>query len=434
MALNVCFYEDNSYKNFYPLTHLKSVYLLRTGMVELFRNTERYFPKAKVTFACRSHLVPLIAESWHDISVNSIKPNGNDVLFINGRLRDIGNLPELVKQSSLSTRYITAENEVVAVFLKPDLMDSISSEATPVEYEQLVKDKAESINTVNSTATLYRHAWDLIADIESAIKVDFKHLRSTFENSGSVKINDAATLVNDKDIFLCDGVEVCPGAVIDASHGPVYVGANTRIESHSAVYGPCYIGDDCIILAGKITGSSIGYGCRVGGEVEESVFHSFVNKYHAGFIGHSYVAPWVNFGAMTTNSDLKNNYSSIRILLNGQLSDTGLIKLGSLIGDHTKFGIGTLLNTGINIGVCCNIFGGNLILDKEIPSFSWGGSDGYTKYHVDKAIETAKVVSQRRHCDLSHYEIDILQSIASGDDSEEGVLEFDPVRQTGGNV
>jgi len=425
MALIVCFYEDDLYTSFYPLTYIRPVYLLRTGIVELFQSRGRYFPDAEVTFACRSHLVSLVAENWSGIPVNSINHSESDVLFINGRLRNVGDLPKLVKQSHLSTRYITAEGEVAAVFLTSALTDSLPPVAKPVEFEQLVKNQKENISTRNTSATLYRHAWDLIADIESEVEVDIKRLQSIHNGSEKVDINEGAALVNDQDILLSEGVRVSPGAVIDASHGPVYIGANTKIDAHAAVYGPCYIGEDCSVLAGKITGSSIGPGCRVGGEVEESVFHAYVNKYHAGFIGHSYVAPWVNFGAMTTNSDLKNNYSSIRVLINGQLTDTGLLKLGSIIGDHTKFGIGMLLNTGINIGVCCNIFGGTLIADKEVPSFRWGGSDGYTEYRVDKAVETAEVVTRRRHCDISRYEIDILRTLASGDDSRDGILDFD---------
>ena len=130
-------------------------------------------------------------------------------------------------------------------------------------------------------------------------------------------------MVNPDDVYFDSGTQIRPAAVIDASNGPVYIGCNSRIESHAAVIGPCYIGPNSVVLAGLIAASSIGHTCRVGGEVEESIFHCYVNKYHAGFIGHSYVAPWVNFGAMTTNSDLKNNYSNIRVSLGGEALDTG---------------------------------------------------------------------------------------------------------------
>ncbi|MBU0983354.1 MAG: hypothetical protein KKA42_05760, partial [candidate division Zixibacteria bacterium] len=231
-------------------------------------------------------------------------------------------------------------------------------------------------------------------------------------------------VVNPEQVFLGDGVDVLPGSVIDASHGPVYIGANTRIEAHVAIYGPCYIGPNSVIVAGKIAGSSIGHTSRVGGEVEESIFQSYVNKYHAGFIGHSYVGSWVNFGAMTTNSDLKNNYSNIRVVLNGENIDTGSIKVGSFIGDHTKFGIGTLLNTGISIGVSCNIYGGNLVLDKEVGSYRWGNSDGYDTYDFARAIETARRSMDRRHVTLTSQEEVLLRLIFDDKLSGGGAIAF----------
>ncbi|MFH2050259.1 MAG: hypothetical protein ABIJ12_12525, partial [bacterium] len=120
----------------------------------------------------------------------------------------------------------------------------------------------------------------------------------------------------------------------------------------------------------------------------------------------------------------KNNYSNIRVSLNGNSIDTGLNKIGSFIGDHTKFGIGTLLNTGINIGVCCNIFGGGLITDKEIPSFKWGGNGSYIDYKFDKAIETAEVVMKRRGVEISEDEKVILEHLSTGITDLDGLMNF----------
>jgi hypothetical protein len=154
------------------------------------------------------------------------------------------------------------------------------------------------------------------------------------------------------------------------------------------------------------------------------VFQSYVNKYHAGFIGHSYVGSWVNFGAMTTNSDLKNNYSTIQVSVGGQLRDTGSIKVGSFVGDHTKFGIGTLLNTGINVGMCCNIYGGALITDREVPSFRWGNSGGYEIYKFEKAIKTMRRTAERRNVDLTSAEEALLQDVYDGKVTDVGILEL----------
>jgi hypothetical protein len=149
-----------------------------------------------------------------------------------------------------------------------------------------------------------------------------------------------------------------------------------------------------------------------------------VNKYHEGFIGHSYVGSWVNFGAMTTNSDLKNNYSNVRVMQNGEEVDTGSIKVGSFIGDFCRFGIGTLLNTGINIGVSSNIFGGTLVSDKEVKPFSWGSTGAYQRYEIEKAIATAETVCGRRDCRFLAQSAELMRAIFEDKISSEGTLEF----------
>ena len=312
----------------------------------------------------------------------------------------------------------------MALLLKSRILDGIPPVATQSEYLQVYATESDRIADLDTTADLYGYCWDLMADIEPEIEADFVHLKPDLGDTGRGRVHEGACLVNRHGVHLGDAVEVAPSAVIDASGGPVFIGANTRIEAHAAVYGPCYIGPNCVILAGKITGSSIGHTCRVGGEVEESIFQSYVNKYHAGFIGHSYVGSWVNFGAMTTNSDLKNNDSNIRVSMRGEMIDTGSIKVGSFIGDHTKFGIGTLLNTGINVGVACNIFGGSLVADKEVGSFAWGATGAYQPYRVDKAIETARRTTARRDYRLSEREETMLQAIAEDRLSGDGAMKI----------
>ena len=161
----------------------------------------------------------------------------------------------------------------------------------------------------------------------------------------------------------------------------------TRIE------GPCYIGPKCILLGAKCReGMSIGPMCRVGGEVEESIIQGYSNKYHDGFLGHAYVGEWVNLGALTTNSDLKNDYSSVSVVLDGKAPiDTGSTKVGSIIGDHTKTSIGTLLNTGSFVGAMALLLATGKPLPKHIPSFAWFIEGVVSKgFGKGKLYETAK--------------------------------------------
>ena len=423
MPLKICFYEDDGFRQFYPLTYMRPIYTLRAGMVTLYERAERFFDDVEFCFTAREQVSPLLAETFRDIPVNIIKKPEGDMLFLNGRLRDYGDLPELVRQATGSSAFKVGE-ETAAVLFKEKLLKHVPPVATQHEYLEKYGEELSQISFQETTATFYDYCWQIMADVEKEIVSDFAHLQDKLAGSGGVTVHDGAFVVNSDDVILGSAVEILPGAVLDATKGPIIVGDNTRIEAHAAIYGPCYIGPNCIVTAGKITASSIGHTCRVGGEVEESIFLCYVNKYHAGFIGHSYVGPWVNFGAMTTNSDLKNNYSTIKSSVGGELIDTGSIKVGSFIGDHTKFGIGTLLNTGINIGVSCNLFGGSLIADKEVPSFSWGGSGRYQRYEIEKAIDTARKSTARRNHTLSEREIELLRQLFDGLVEEKGIMKF----------
>jgi UDP-N-acetylglucosamine diphosphorylase/glucosamine-1-phosphate N-acetyltransferase len=421
MTPQICLYEDERFRQFFPATYMRPVFSLRSGIAPIYKRIERHWPQAEMALVVREQLSVTYAHTHPDYPVNIIKKGNGGVLFLNGRIRDFGDLPEQINQARISTRFVNGDQSV-ALFLDAKHSESLPSVFTPGAFVNAVEEHAEMIVQRDTSATLYERLWEVVADIEKEIELDFKFLNPPRMGHTKAVVHDGAHLVNASFISLGDRVEVLPGAVIDATNGPVCIGKGTRIEPHAAVFGPTYIGPNSVVLAGKITASSVGHTCRVGGELEESVFESFVNKYHAGFIGHSYVGSWVNFGAMTTNSDLKNNYSNIRVTVGGESVDTGSIKVGSFIGDHTKFGIGTLLNTGISIGVCCNIFGGILVADKEVPSFSWGSGGQWDRYNIDKAIDTTQRTCARRSVKLTEHDIELLRQLYQGEVSDEGVI------------
>jgi len=151
--------------------------------------------------------------------------------------------------------------------------------------------------------------------------------------------------------------------------------------------------------------------CKVGGEVEASIIHAYSNKQHEGFIGHSYLGTWVNIGADTNNSDLKNDYGNVKVYIDGELIDSGSMFVGLTMGDHSKSGINLMFNTGTVVGVSCNIYGAGLP-PKFIPSFSWGGAeDGFVTYRIDKAIEVAKRVMARRKVQFTEIDEKLFRKI-----------------------
>ena len=184
-----------------------------------------------------------------------------------------------------------------------------------------------------------------------------------------------------------------------------------RIEPFSFIQGPAWIGPGSLIASARIRGeTSIGPVCRIGGEVEASIVQGYSNKHHDGFLGHSYLGEWVNIGAMTTNSDLKNTYGTIRMVIEGfgQI-DSGILKLGCFLADHVKLGIGVHLNGGAVIGTGSNIFGVHFA-PKTIPPFTWGG-EVFREYRIQSMIDVARKVMARRKVSMSVEQEEVLRAV-----------------------
>ncbi len=206
--------------------------------------------------------------------------------------------------------------------------------------------------------------------------------------------------VGDGGVSLGEGAVVEPGAVLDTRNGPVIVDAAARVQAPCRIVGPTYVGRGATVLGGVVENAGIGPVCKVRGEVEASVFLGYANKAHDGFLGHSVVGRWANLGAMTSNSDLKNTYGTVRVAAGGRSIDTGLTKAGCLLGDHVRTGIGTLLDTGAAVGAGASLFGGGL-MPKDVPPFSWGGAGGLVDHEIDRFLETAARVMGRRGVELT---------------------------------
>jgi len=194
-------------------------------------------------------------------------------------------------------------------------------------------------------------------------------------------------------------VKVEPGSVFDLRKGPIRLADGVRVQAHTRLAGPAFIGRGTTVLGGSISEVSIGPGCKVRGEVECSVILGYSNKAHDGFLGHSYLGRWVNLGAFTTNSDLKNNYGLVRAGGPDGPVETGLMKVGCFLGDHVKTGIGTLLNTGTVVGAGSNLFGGEMP-PGYVPPFSWGNGLDLVEFKLDKFLEVATQAMGRRGVQL----------------------------------
>ena len=264
---------------------------------------------------------------------------------------------------------------------------------------------------VEVEARAFRFPWDLLSHNTALLEADAAFYRlGTVESEASIA--SSAELVHPERIYVAAEVCIGAGAILDATDGPVIIDEGAVVMPQALIMGPAYIGRASRIKAGaKIyEGTTVGPVCKVGGEVEECIFHSYANKQHDGFLGHSYLGSWTNLGADTNTSDLKNNYSQIRVTLEGREYDTGTMFLGSIIADHSKCGINTMFNTGTVAGVGCNIYGGDFP-PKFLPSFSWGGAAGLSEYDFDRFAATAAAVMQRRDRTLTERERRLLRDV-----------------------
>ncbi|HVT88852.1 MAG TPA: putative sugar nucleotidyl transferase [Tepidisphaeraceae bacterium] len=237
------------------------------------------------------------------------------------------------------------------------------------------------------------YVWDLISWNEEALVSDFVRYKGCSQPAPSGPWH----LIHEESICLADGAKLAPGCVLDASRGPIVIDKGATIGANSVIEGPAYIGQYTTVLPLSFIrpGTSIGSVCRVAGEISNSIVSSYTNKAHYGYLGDSFVGSWVNLGAGTTTSNLKNTYGEVKIKIGSKEYKTGRRNLGSIIGDHTKTAIGTRLNTGSYVGYCCLLAGSGLT-PKFMPSFSFWTQKGTEKYDMAKASEVATKVFGRR--------------------------------------
>ena len=271
--------------------------------------------------------------------------------------------------------------------------------------------------TVELQGEVLGRPWDLMTGNPARITGD---VRAGPYGDNAFQLYDVPVL-GKHPVMIGAGAAVEPGVIIDARSGPVWLDQNARVEGPARIAGPLYLGAGSTILGGPVGGSSIGPGCRVRGEIDASVISGYCNKAHEGHLGHSVLGRWVNLGAGTTNSDLKNTYSTVRVTLPTEEVDTGMIKVGCFLGDHVKTGIGTLINTGTVVGSGSNLFGGRMP-PAYVPLFSWGDGEDLAEYRLDRFLDTVQATMSRRDLELAGGMRDLLSRAFERSRSERSKL------------
>lgn len=400
----IFFFEDEQVENFYPLSlsHTPAEFLC--GILSLGDKWTARLDHDEFRLIVRDYLALYLAENLQRKVNDFDLGDFDEALFINPGFVATDELTELITEQA-EDQVLRAGGKLVLLRKTIDghaaaQIRELGKDTSPAAVLRVLNTMAEKVTPHEAKVRRIDYLWDLVHANSKEIEYDFQLLIPDLNFSDiyqNAEIDEDCLIYNEDDVYIGRDTRIDGQVVIDARSGPVYIGESVIISPHTRVEGPAYIGDFCQLVGGKVrTGCSFGPHCRVGGEVEESVFLGYSNKYHEGFIGHAYVGEWVNFGALTTNSDLKNNYGEIKVELPQGLLKTGQNKVGSFVGDHTKTGIGTLLTTGMVLGYSANLFGGGLAGGRFLPSFMWGGKDGFVDYAVEKAIETAQVVKSRR--------------------------------------
>jgi len=409
--LNILIYEDTTWRNFAPLTDTRPVWDLRCGAFSLAECLAHQFPSASITYSTREAVAGVSAAAIAGAVVNRpVKELPQ--LFINGCAILTPDCVRQLQSGSESAIYTSGDSLVALRWTEP----------TPCSFDPA---NPESWNSANQQglpvkslkARLVAYPWELVKLAGTQLTADLTLASAPTSDAHATFPGDIITRAPDsvqrgKDvqfgpgvvldaecnpIWLEDGVAIGPGAVLSGSDGPVWLAQNVTVEPGAILQGPLYVGEHSIIRAGaRVSGGcSFGPHTRVGGEINNCIIQGYTNKQHSGYLGSSYLGSWVNLGAATDVSDLKNNYQPISVSINGETINTGELHLGVFIGDFTRTAIHTRLNSGSVIGVGCNILTSDFP-PKELPSFIWLGSDGAQEYRLEKALETIRTIMLRR--------------------------------------
>lgn len=412
--MNLIFFDHPVYRNHLkPFTLTRPVAEIRCGILTLAEKWQRRL-SALVDVEAVSHLTEGYLAARYPANANT------DNLLVNAAFcADDALVREAAK---LGTRQVLRQQQqLIAVRVPGEILKALQSAKS---YEESFDDFMNGISDYESKeydaplATV-AHLWDIFLQNGDQVAHDFALIT---KDRKSQEIGDPHTIVygDPKDIFVEEGASI-KASVLNAEGGPIYIGKDATIHENAVVKGPMALMEGSHINAGsKIReATTIGPYSKLGGEVKNVVVFGNSNKGHEGFLGNSVIGEWCNFGADTNNSNLKNNYQPVKLwnYTSGAFENTGELFCGLMMGDHSKCGINTMFNTGTVVGVSANIFGAGY-QPKFIPSFTWGGTEDSSIYRLDKALEVARNVMQRRGAGLTEVDTAILKYIFENRSSE----------------
>ncbi len=384
--MNVVLFDDEWRVNLLPLSATRPSANFVVGILTIAEKWEKHL-SAKVSYKTKAYLSLKYPTNLETTNI-----------FINGRYLPNPELVQAIKTLKSGETISDGDKLVACVLNHQEALQFVNDNFSFAHFTQIKL----SVKLLHISKCP-----DIFSLNGQEIERDFDLLTS---GRISAKLSDRNILICPEKIFIEEGV-IMECGVLNATNGPIYIGKNAELMEGVMVRGPFALGENSQLKMGaKIYGpTTIGKHCKVGGEVNNSVFFNYSNKAHDGFIGNSVIGEWCNLGADTNTSNLKNNYAEVKLwnYPAEKYLKTGLQFCGTIIGDHSKFGINTMLNTGTIVGVSANVFGSGFPRN-FIPDFSWGGAHGFETFSIAKAFEVAKIVFNRRGLQFDEAEQQIL--------------------------
>ncbi|HHM20430.1 MAG TPA: glucose-1-phosphate thymidylyltransferase [Bacteroidetes bacterium] len=375
---NIILFDNEIRDRLLPFTYTRPVCELRTGILTIREKWEKWL-KGDVSFITQDYL-----SDKFDITISERN------YLINGSVLPGTEICSLIRQM----------DDGEAMLLNGELIAAVLDRN---QFNRLMYDDIEELSSFEITdmpIAKLNHIWDIFLLNDAALRADFQLLT---KNKTTAPISKTNQVTGSSNIFIEPGARVeC--AILNAQSGPIYIGKNAEVMEGALIRGPFCLGAGSKVKMGaKIYGpTSVGPACTVGGEVKNAVILGHSNKGHEGYLGNAVIGEWCNLGADTNCSNLKNNWSEIKIwdYEKEQFKNSGQVKAGLFMGDYSMCGINTMFNTGTVTGICCNIFGSGFPRN-FLPSFTWGGPRGLTTYQPGKAIESIERMMKMHGSELS---------------------------------
>jgi len=386
--MRICLYEDRRAADLYPLALTRPASDLLCGLSTLGEKQARHFGSSAVGYLCRPALAPLLRARGAPAN-DPTWLRAAPAVLVNARW-----LPPAQPQFGPfveGPHVALAGGEIAYAVLDQKRLQAVS----PGTVEECLRDWAQTLPARAAGGTVISRAWELIDRNGEEIARDADAL---CDPADAGLHPNALALVGPADrLFVHRSATVDPMVVADTTRGPVIVGEGAQIGAFTKLEGPCFVGPHTHVHGARVRGgTSIGPHCRIGGEIECSVILGYSNKYHDGFLGHSYLGEWVNVAAGSATADLRYDYAPVRAALPSGDADTGRMKLGALIGDHAKTGLGALLDAGTVLGPFAQVVPNGTFAPRSVPAFHRATPKGVTELDAEKVLKVADVVMRRR--------------------------------------